>query len=101
MRHQFIIESDASDGCIGGVLRQKQGREEVTIRCASRVLNNHEKNYTTLEKEALAIIFSIKAFKMYLHDEFIVRTDHKPLTWLYNIKNPHGRIARWLMFFGD
>jgi hypothetical protein len=98
MNIPFIIESDASDYCIGAVLKQKIDGKEVCIRFCSRNLISAEINYPTLEKEALAVIYAIKTFQNYLHLKFTVRTDHKSLIWLYKVKNPQGRIARWLMF---
>lgn len=84
--------------CMGSLLKQSQDGKEVTIRCASRVMNQHERNYTTLENKTLEIIFGLKFLKLYLHNAFTIRTDHKPLLWLHGVKNPQGRIARWLMF---
>lgn len=101
MEECFILETAASDKCIGGVLKQKQDGKEVIVRFCSRNLIQAEQNYTTLEKEALAIIYTIKTFKNYLHQRFPVRTDHKSLVWLYKVKNPQGRIARRLMFLSD
>jgi hypothetical protein len=101
MEQQFIIEADASDYCIRGILKQKKDGKEIVIRFYSRNLITEERNYATLEKETLAIIDSIKVFKNYLHKKFLVRTDHKPLVWLHKVKNPQGRIARWLMFLAD
>jgi hypothetical protein len=101
MDKNFIIEADASDYCIGAVLKQAHDNKEVAIIFCSMNLIQAERNYTTLEKETLAIIYAIKIFKNYLHRKFIIRTDHKSLVWLYKIKNPRGRIARWLMFLCD
>jgi transposase InsO family protein len=101
MEEPFVIESDASDYCIGGVLKQVRHNKEVVIRFCSRNLNKAERNYSTLERETLAIIFAVKTFKNYLYKKFTVRTDHKALVWLYNVKNPKGKMARWLMFLAD
>lgn len=79
MDEAFIIEADASDYYIGGVLKQVRDEKEIVIRFCSRNLIQAERNYATLEKEALAIIYAIKVFKNYLHKRFIVRTDHKSL----------------------
>lgn len=83
---------------MSGVLKQKKSSDEVTIGFSRRVLKPHIRNYTNLEKETLAIIFSIKKFEDYLHKEFVKRTDHKPLVWLYKMTISQGKIARWLKF---
>ena len=67
---KFIIESDASGEALGAVLKQFQNGIEKTVKFASRKLNNAEKNYSTVEREILGIIFAIKAFEIYLFNEF-------------------------------
>ena len=59
----FILYTDASEEGIGAVLHQKddQGKERI-IACASRALNQHEKNYPITEKECLAIVWGIEKF---------------------------------------
>ena len=53
----FILYMDASSEGIRAVLHQKddQGKEHIIV-CASRALNQHEKNYPITEKECLAIV---------------------------------------------
>lgn len=55
----FFITTDASNTAIGAVLSQKCNPEsqDLPIAFASRVLNNAEKNYSTIEKEALAVVW--------------------------------------------
>ncbi len=63
---------------------------------ASRTLNHVEQNYSTEEKKLLSIIWSIKQNCPYLFGHtFTVRTDHKPLTWLLNVKDPNSHLVRW------
>src|SRR6266498_4711121 len=59
----FILYTDASGKSIGAVLHQKddQGKERI-IACASRALNQYEKNYPITEKECLAIVWDIEKF---------------------------------------
>ena len=74
---------------------------EKPVTFASRRLSQTERNYSQIEKEALAIIYAIKKFHQYLFGErFILFTDHKPLLGLFSEKNgiPNtaaARIQRW------
>ncbi|MCG8044298.1 MAG: ribonuclease H family protein, partial [Candidatus Thiodiazotropha endolucinida] len=94
---EFILDVDASDVGIGGILHQvQQGRERV-IAYASRALNKAEKNYCITEKELLAVRYFIEYFRQYLLGrKFRVRSDHQALVWLFRLKEPRGKIARWL-----
>ena len=86
---EFRITCDASDLALGSFLSQDNNGIDLPIAYASRTLNSAEKNYATVEKELLAIVWGIKEFRPYIFGKhFIVITDHKPLSWLWNIKNP-------------
>src|SRR5690606_6466867 len=55
-------------------------------------------NYTTTEKEALAIVFALKKWRFYLEGKrFKVETDHSALQSIFKIKEPSPRIARWII----
>jgi hypothetical protein len=96
-RKRFIVSTDASNYAIGAVLLQEdeKGREYV-ISNISRKLKSAECNYSVTEKECLAIIFALEKFHHYIwQNEFIIKTDHRPLQWLYK-QEMKGRIARWI-----
>ena len=94
---QFILDTDASDKSIGGILSQIQDGQERVIGYASRTMNKSEKNYCVTDKELLAVKFFIEYFRQYLIGRrFIVRSDHQALKWLFSLKEPKGRIARWI-----
>jgi hypothetical protein len=57
---------DASDYAVGAVLGQRHAKFFHAIYYASKVLNNNQANYTTIEKELLAVIFALKKFRPYL-----------------------------------
>lgn len=88
----FTLTTDASNFALGAILSQ----EGHPICYASRTLNGHEQNYSTIEKELLAIIWATQYFRPYLFGKkFIIETDHRPLTWLFSIKEPNSKLVRW------
>ncbi|XP_076660488.1 uncharacterized protein LOC143363841, partial [Halictus rubicundus] len=89
---QFTLTTDASNEGIGAVLSQ-DGHPCCYI---SRTLNAPERNYTTTEKELLAIVWAVKRLRQYLLGrKFVIRTDHQAIKWLNNCKDPSSRLMRW------
>lgn len=94
----YILRTDASKYALGAVLLQGTGADEHPIEYASRLLTKAERNYSTTEREALAIVWALNKFRAYIDgQEVTVATDHQPLRWLMNLKSPTGRLARWAM----
>lgn len=92
----FILTTDASNFAIGAVLSQGTIGSDKPIAYASRTLNSSEINYSTIEKELLAIVWATKYFRPYLFGrKFKIVTDHKPLQWVMNLKEPNSRLTRW------
>ena len=92
----FTLQTGASDTGLGVVVTQVQNVEERVIAYASSILNKAERNYSTTEKECLAVVWAISKFRYYLEGyRFTVITDHSSLRWLCNLRNPTGRLARW------
>lgn len=93
---EFILTTDASNIAIGAVLSQGTVGLDKPICYASRTLNDSETNYSTIEKELLAIVWATKYFRPYLFGrKFKILTDHKPLQWIMNLKEPNSRLTRW------
>lgn len=98
----FILTTDASKYAIGAVLSQGPIGRDKPIAFASRTLNKSEENYSTIEKELLAIYWATKYFRPYLFgNKFLLFTDHKPLTCAVNLKDPSGKIGRWMIALLD
>lgn len=94
---RFILDTDASDYAIGAVLSQEQDGQEKVVAYGSHTLGKSERNYCVTDKELLAVRYFIEYYKQYLLGrEFIVRTDHQALVWLFSLKEPKRRIARWI-----
>ena len=94
----FILDTDASDVGIGGVLSQLDGEgKERVIAYGSRLLSKPERRYCVTRRELLALVTFVHLYRPYLIcRKFTLRTDHGSLTWLRNFKEPEGQLAWWL-----
>ena len=96
---QFVLNTDACDFSIGTVLSQVQNGKERVIAYGSKTLLKSERNYCVTDKELLAMKVFIEYYKHYLLGRrFLVRTDYQALKWLFSLKDPKQRIARWIEF---
>ncbi|CAK1598545.1 unnamed protein product [Parnassius mnemosyne] len=94
---EFIVDTDASDIGLGGVLSQRNGDQEIVIAYFSKSLSKPERNYCVTRRELLAVVKSLQHFSKYLLGrKFYLRTDHAALKWLLQFKNQEGQVARWI-----
>ncbi|XP_062527581.1 uncharacterized protein LOC134199889 [Bombyx mori] len=92
----FTLTCDASNYAISAILSQGDPNRDKPIAYASRTLNKSEINYNVTEKELLAIMYGCKTFRPYLYGQkFKIITDHNPLKWLFNHKDPSSKMQRW------
>lgn len=92
----FILTTDASNHAIGAVLSQGKIGSDLPVAYASRTLNKSECSYSTIEKEMLAIVWAVKYFRPYLFGrKFKIYSDHRPLQWLFSLKEPNSKLVRW------
>ncbi|CAB0040716.1 unnamed protein product [Trichogramma brassicae] len=95
---KFVVQTEASDTSLGTVLLQNIDSEERVLEVASRELSYVERNYTATERECLGVSWSVGKFQSYIEGhEFTLVTDHASLRWLCNLRNPTGRLYRWVV----
>lgn len=93
---RFVLRSDASDTCIGAILMQEHDGLLHPVSYASRQLLPREKNYSTIERECLALVWAVQRFHIFLYgNQFVVQTDHQPLQYLARAKHLNSRVLRW------
>ena len=100
----FLLETDASGRGLGAVLSQKQadGRYHPIVY-ASHVMNETEQRYHSNKQEFLALKWAVtEQFHEYLspygknRNEFVVRTDNNPLTYIFSSANLDAAGQRWV-----
>jgi len=100
----FILDTDASFDTIGAVLSQidAHGREKV-ISYGSHKMNKHELGYCITRKELLAIYYFTQHFKHFLYGKkFLLRTDHKAITFMLTTKKPiTPQFQTWINFLSS
>ena len=96
-----MVQTDASDKCLGAVLSQVVQELERVVQYSSRCLQPAELSWTVREKEALAIIFACETFRPYVYmTKFISETDHHSLKWLMTAQTP-ARLVRWILWLSE
>lgn len=92
---EFIVTVDASKLACGAVLSQLHNDSEHPIYYASKNFTKGEQNKATIEQELIAIHWAVKKFRPYLYGtKFTIRSDHKPLVFLFSLKDPSSRLTR-------
>ena len=98
----FEIMCDASDYAVGAVLGQRMDKLPHAIYYASRTLNDAQLNYSTTEKELLAVVFALEKFRQYLVGaKVVVYTDHAAIRFLMQKKDAKPRLIRWILLLQE
>nr|GEW28407.1 reverse transcriptase domain-containing protein [Tanacetum cinerariifolium] len=93
---------DASDFAIGAVLGPRQDKHFMPIHYASKTMTEAESNYTTTEKEMLAVVYAFEKFWSYLiMNKSIVYTDHFSHKYLFAKKDSKVRLLRWVLLLQE
>ncbi|KAK1432034.1 hypothetical protein QVD17_08920 [Tagetes erecta] len=98
----FEIMCDASDYAIGAVLGQRVEKKPVAIYYASKTLSDAQLNYTTTEKELLAVVYALDKFRSYIWgSKVIVYSDHSAVRYLMEKKDAKPRLIRWILLLQE
>ncbi|CAM8943733.1 unnamed protein product [Rhodiola kirilowii] len=98
----FEIMCDASDYAVGAVLGQKVDKKPAVIYYASRTLDVAQRNYSTTEKELLAVVFALEKFRSYLLcTKVVVYSDHAAIRYLMTKKEAKPRLIRWILLLQE
>jgi hypothetical protein len=98
----FEIMCDASDFAMGAVLGQRVDKIPHAIYYASKTLMDAQVNYTTMEKELLAVVFALDKFRSYLlGSKVIIYSDHAALRHLLAKKETKPRLIRWILLLQE
>ncbi|XP_072163255.1 uncharacterized protein [Diadema setosum] len=101
----FSLAVDASDVGAGAVLMQADDDGVDRPVCYfSKKFNAHQRKYSTVEKETLALILSLSHFDVYVGSTtqpVVVWTDHNPLTFVNRIRNKNQRLLRWSLILQE
>jgi len=93
----YILQADSSIHSLGAVLSQlSDDGQELVVAYASRKLLPRERNFSTIERELLAIIWSLQHWEHYVYGRKVtIFSDHKGLSWLATMANHNPRLQRW------
>ncbi|XP_076885258.1 uncharacterized protein LOC143534717 [Bidens hawaiensis] len=98
----FELMCDASDFAVGVVLSRRKDKHFHPIYYTSKTLNDAQENYTTTEKELLAVVFAFDKFRSNLVlSKTIVYTDHAALRYLFAKKDAKPRLIRWILLLSE
>ena len=94
----FEIMCDASDYATGAVLGQREDKKDFMIYYASKTLDSAQSNYTTMEKEFLAVVFALENFRSYIIGSPVtIFTDHAVMKYLLSKQYTKPRLTRWIL----
>lgn len=98
----FELMCDASDHSVGAVLGQRNDKVFYSIYYANKTFTQIQINYTTTEKELLAVVFTFDKFRTYLvGTKVTIYTDHAAIKYLISKKDVKPRLIRWILLLQE
>ena len=100
--NEFEIMCDVSDYAMGAVLGQRTEKIFKAIYYASKTYHEAQENYSTIEKEMLAMVFACEKFEPYiLGSHVVIHTDHAAIKYLMAKKDAKIRLIRWVLLLQE
>lgn len=97
----FTLHTDASDEGVGAALSQADENGNFRpISYFSKKLNKHQKGYSVIEKELLAVILALENYAIYVTsgtDPINVYTNHNPIVFLNKMRGKNRRLQNWFL----
>ena len=101
----FKLAVDASDVAAGAVLLQDDDEGvEHPVCYFSKKFTKSQQNYSTVEKECLALVLALQHFEVYVSSSsspIVVYSDHNPLVFLHKLKDKNQRLLRWSLMLQE
>ena len=98
----FVLDTDASNTGVGGVLSQVLDGKETVIGYYSRLLSDAERKYCITKRELLGVVRSVEHFKPYLYGQnFLLRTDNAAVSHMLTLTDANEQIQRWQLFLSQ
>ena len=100
--NEFEIMCNASDYAMGAVLGQRTEKIFKAIYYASKTFNEAQENYSTIEKEMLAMVFTCEKFRPYiLESHVVIHTGHAAIKYLMAKKDAKPKLIRWVLLLQE
>ena len=100
--NEFEIMCDASDYVMGDVLGQRTEKIFKAIYYVNKTFNEAQENYSTTEKEMLAMVFAFGKFRPYiLGSHVLIHTNHTTIKYLMAKKDAKPRLIRWVLLLQE
>ena len=100
----FILQTDASSFAVGAVLGQRVTPDGpvLPIQCISKKLTAAQQRYSTIEREAYAVIWAVQKLSFYLlGNHFLIESDHQPLSYLNKNSKSNDKLRRWELLLNN
>ena len=98
----FEIMCDGNDLAIWAVLGQREDGNPYVVYYARKTLNEAQRNYNTIEKELLAVVYALDKFRAYLvGSNIVIFTDHSALKYLLTKQDEKATFIRWVLLLQE
>ena len=99
----YILYTDASKNCVGAMLTQEFPEGERPIYFLSHKLSPTQSKWPAVQAETYAIYFAVQKFRPFLYGspKITVRTDHRPLQYLFTAELVNPSIQRWAIYLSE